>query len=168
MAPNLHTGLSAAILVAICAGCTNSSKQVAGTDIPVIPQLQHTGTNVVSGSRSSITDGSASFQGPVYDALERARWSEANFEHLGWTFEKISGTPRQATAILVKPVKGSDVQRVATLDVTADRRDGTATIHFSTRTAGSGAAPASGEPERATAADPGTPPPSKPPPSADG
>ncbi|MEC8559720.1 MAG: hypothetical protein VXY94_06550 [Planctomycetota bacterium] len=168
MASNLPTSLSAAILIAICAGCTNSKKQVAGTDIPVIPQLQHTGTQVVSGSRRAITDGSASFQGPVYDALERARWSEANFEHLGWTFEKISGTPRQATAVFVKPVKDSDVQRVATLDVTADRRDGVATIHFSTRTPGSGAAPASGDPEGASAPAPGASSPTKPETPADG
>lgn len=151
MAPNLPTALSAALLVAICTGCTNHAKQVAGTDIPVIPQLQLTGTSVESGSRREITIGSARFQGPVYDALERARWSEANFEHLGWTFEKISGTPTQATAIFVKPVKGSDVQRVATLDVTADRRDGTATIHFSTRTPGSGAAPGTSSPKKPAA-----------------
>ena len=168
MAPNLPTGLSVAVLVATCAGCTNHAKQVAGTDIPVIPQLQHTGTNVESGTRREITDGSASFQGPVYDALERARWSEANFEHLGWTFEKISGTPTQATAIFVKPVKDSDVQRVATLDVTADRRDGTATIHFSTRTPGSGAAPAPGDPDGTSAAARGTSSPEKPAAPADG
>ena len=133
MALSSSTSRILAFAVLLCAGCVNQHKQVSGTDIPKIPQLRHTGTNVNSGSARTLTDGSADFEGPIYDALERARWSEGNFEHMGWTLEKVSGTPRNATAIFYKPVKGAAVERIATLDITADRRDGKATIHFSTR-----------------------------------
>ena len=122
------------------AGCSNPHKQLGGTDIPVVPQLDHVDTTVVDGSNTRIDAGTVTFRGTVYDALERARWSVSNFEHNGWVLESITGTQQKATAVFGNAKVLNGVQRIATLVVTADRRNGTAVIHFSNREvpAGSG------------------------------
>ena len=127
----------AMILILPLGACSGPGKQLGGTDIPVIPELTHVSTTVSNGSTSRIQDGTVVFEGPIYDALERARWSVANFRHSGWVLEAITGTPEQATATFGHDKPSNGIQRVATLDVTADRRKGTAVIHFSTRKVGS-------------------------------
>lgn len=127
----------ATVTVLLLGACSGQAKKLGGTDIPLIPELDHVSTTVSTGSTSRIQDGTVIFEGPIYDALERARWSVSNFRHSGWVLEAITGTPEEATATFGhdKPLNG--IQRVATLDVTADRRKGTAVIHFSTRKVGS-------------------------------
>ena len=121
------------LVTAFSAGCSNPHKQLGGTDIPVVPQLDHVDTAVVDGSKSKIEAGTVTFRGTVYDALERARWSVSNFEHNGWNLESITGTQQKATAVFGNAKVLNGIQRVATLVVTADRRNGTAVIHFSNR-----------------------------------
>ena len=121
------------LVFCIASACNNPHKQIGGSDIPVVPELTHTATTVSSGSHSRIEDGIVTFEGPIYDALERARWSVANFKHNGWVLEAITGTPEKATATFGNAKPSNGVQRVATLVITADRRNGTAVINFSTR-----------------------------------
>ena len=60
------------LVLCLASGCSNPNKQIGGTDIPVVPELTHSSTTVSSGSRSRIEDGSVTFEGPIYDALQRA------------------------------------------------------------------------------------------------
>lgn len=123
------------LLASLPAGCSSSHLQVPGTDIPRVPHLELINIQTIEGSKSQMTKGKAIFEGTIFDALERIRWSTANFEHSGWTLESVTGTPQKATGIFFKNSKDGTVttQRIATLVVTANRRKGTAVVEFSTR-----------------------------------
>ena len=138
---------------------SNPHRQVPGTDIPKVPQLELSKIQTTEGSKSQMIKGEVLFEGPIYDALERIRWSTENFEHSGWTLESITGTPEKATGIFYKNPKDdtAKMQRIATLSVTANRRKGTALVEFSTRPYSAAKSPASdGESGRgpATEVDP--------------
>ena len=135
------------LLAFVSTGCTNPHRQVPGTDIPKVPQLELSKIQTTEGSKSQMTKGEVLFVGPIYDALERIRWSTENFEHSGWTLESITGTPEKATGIFYKNSKDdtAKMQRIATLSVTANRRKGTALVEFSTRPQPADKSPASDE-----------------------
>ncbi|MAJ47535.1 MAG: hypothetical protein CBC35_09835 [Planctomycetes bacterium TMED75] len=123
------------LLASLSAGCGNPHRQVPGTDIPKVPQLELTKIEATEGSKSRMIRGKVIFEGPIFDALERIRWSTGNFEHSGWTLESITGTPQKGTGIFFKDSKqdSASIERVATLVVTANRRKGTAVLEFSSR-----------------------------------
>ena len=154
-------------LVLVLNGCGGAEHRILGTDIPLVPgtALQ---SNDFKSSRGRVESGEVEFTGSIFDALERARWTGRGFEKDGWTQESLTGTPEQATAVFTQPLRGSDTERVATLDVVASQVRGVARITISERPiASAGSKPKDTSKPASSAGDPAGDPASEQPPAKD-
>ena len=115
-----------AVLVAL-GGCDSQSHWIGGTDVPKVVGLQLTYSKVEKIKRR-ISFGEFTFNGPIYDALERVRWTARSFEKDGWTVESISGSPDTATGIFTQPWSVPDMKRLAKLQIVASKTNGSAVL----------------------------------------
>lgn len=108
-------------------GCQSTEHRISGTDIPKIPELTlvHSETE---GERSRVRSAEFRFDGPVFDALERIRWTSTGFEKDGWTLDSITGNAAEAEAIFSMPWHEPGMRRVADLHVIASQVRGKATL----------------------------------------
>ena len=108
--------------------CESASHRITGTDIPGVHGLKLVSSYDVRQSGRHIAFGVFQFEGPIYDALERVRWSARGFRRDEWKTESISGNPNSASGIFTQAWKSPERHRVARLEVTADRVHGVAEL----------------------------------------
>ena len=115
------------LLIAVGA-CQTSDHRIAGTNIPGVHGLELTSSSNVKQSGRHIAFGEFVFKGPIYDALERVRWSARGFELDGWKAVSISGRPDAATGVFTQPWPVPDMERLAKLQIVASKTEGSATL----------------------------------------
>lgn len=115
------------LLVSLVA-CASQSHRLRGSDLPRVPETQIE-TNSLEIWQGKARSGEVLFTGPIFDALERARWTARGFRIDGWTEKSLSGTPADATAVFTSSWSEAGTERIATLHILASRVRGSATIN---------------------------------------
>lgn len=132
MRPHRPVILLLSLLCGFLSACAGNDHRILGTDLPLVPGTTLTeNTLVVRGGRAS--SGAVTFDGSIFDALERARWTGRGFEKDGWTEASITGTPEAATGVWTQRLPGGERERVATLEITASQVRGVAVITVTDR-----------------------------------
>ena len=110
--------------------CGTAPKRISGTDLPTIPRVTLSSSEVTASKSSIATDGMFVFTGPVYDALERLRWISRAYVEGGWTPERPEGTPSKATQVFSKAARKLDLKRSVTITAVASRTTGTVEVEL--------------------------------------
>ena len=110
--------------------CGTAPKRISGTDLPIIPRVTLSSSQVTASKSSIATDGMFVFTGPVYDALERLRWISRAYVEAGWTPQRSKGTPSKATQVFSKPAKTLDLKRSVTITAVASRTTGSVEVEL--------------------------------------
>ncbi len=105
-------------------GCGSTQKRISGTDLPTMPRVSLTSSEVTDSKGGVATAGKFVFAGPVYDALERLRWISRAYVDAGWTPERPEGTPSKASQIFTKPAPKLNLTRSVRITTTASRATG--------------------------------------------
>lgn len=108
--------------------CGTAPERILGTDLPTIPRVTLTSSQVTASKLSIATDGMFVFTGPVYDALERLRWISRAYVEAGWTPERSEGTPSKATQVFSKPAGKLDLKRSVTITAIASQTTGSVEV----------------------------------------
>ena len=111
-------------------GCQSRDHLILGTDIPRIPELDLASTQAER-ERNKVSDAEFIFTGPIFDALERVRWTTRGFKKDGWKRVSIGGNASEANGVFTQPWHAPGMLRMAKLHVVASQVRGTATITVS-------------------------------------
>jgi hypothetical protein len=96
------------VLPMLLAGCGSPQKRISGTDLPTIPRVTMTS----------------------YDALERLRWISRPYVEAGWTPEKSTGSPSEATQVFSKPLPELKLKRSVKITAIASQTAGSVLVHL--------------------------------------
>ena len=111
-------------------GCHAVQPVISGTDLPHIPRVTLSSSEVTESQGGVPTSGRFEFTGPVYDALERLRWISRDYVEDGWTPAPPEGSQARATQIFTKPFKNKPLKRVVTITALASQTDGTVVVEL--------------------------------------
>jgi hypothetical protein len=118
------------VLPMLLAGCGSPQKRISGTDLPTIPRVTMTSSEIKSSTEGVATDGKFVFTGQVYDALERLRWISRPYVEAGWTPEKSTGSPSEATQVFSKPLPELKLKRSVKITAIASQTAGSVLVHL--------------------------------------
>lgn len=118
------------LLIFISVGCSTASPKISGTDLPVIPRVTLSSSQVTSSQGGVSTAGRFVFTGPVYDALERLRWISRSYVAAGWIPEPPEGSQSKATQVFSQPLKKTQLKRVVTITAVASRSEGSVVVEL--------------------------------------
>ena len=115
------------IAVALMVACESDQHRLQGTDIPRVPETTVESNTLELHGRRAIS-GTVRFVGPIYDALERVRWTARGFDLDGWKEVSLTGTPAEANALFVSEWHEPGTERVAKLHIVASHVRGQAIL----------------------------------------
>ena len=109
-------------------GCDTPRQLISGTDLPHIPSVTLTSSEVTKSRDRIPTEGTFVFAGGVYDALERLRWISRAYVDAGWVPEPPEGSPGQASQIFSKSSSKLELKRSVKITATASRETGSVVV----------------------------------------